>query len=59
MLQDIGIGANRIMEIDEINEQKIQILHTFTSDESEKISKYIRQAPRQIDDMLDRIVKLI
>ena len=59
MLQDIGIGTDRIVEIDKIVAQNVQTSYLFTTDESEKIRRYVKQAPRQIDDMFDRIEKLL
>ncbi|MBD3843027.1 MAG: polysaccharide pyruvyl transferase family protein [Campylobacterales bacterium] len=56
MLADIGIGYDRILEVDDIEECKLKKYIEWSDDESTKIHQYINEAPLKIEEMFDKIL---
>ncbi len=56
MLQDVGIGKNRVLN--EFNLSQLKV-NEFSTDEIEKISAYVNNAPLQIESMFEEIRKLL
>ena len=56
ILNDIGIGARMV---ENINEANIEKYGEFSIDELEKIKLYIDQAPKKIERMFRDISKLV
>jgi len=56
MLADIGIGYERILEFDDIEECELKKYTEWSDDESIKIHQYINEAPLKIEEMFDKIL---
>ncbi len=56
MLEDIGIGQDRIKSIEEIIDSENNV---YSSDELQKINNYVNSAPQKIDTMFNDIRKLL
>ena len=56
MLDDIGIGSNRLISEKELENIEIK---EFSSEELMKIKKYIETAPLKIENMFKKIAKLL
>jgi len=59
MLNDIGLGTERMLSIDQINSGQYKMFIGFSEDEENKIDQYLRNAENQIDNMFDDISGLI
>jgi hypothetical protein len=56
MFEDIGIGDNRIVHIDEVKQEILAKYEYFSEDEREKIERYVTEAPIKIEEMFDKIL---